>query len=243
MATPVGGTTFALAAPNTFNVYSPTAGNTLIFFLLFDAPVSGVTVTNYAGTAYSDPVAGPVIGNLYSFIAPVKQAYPYWPINWTGSANCGVAVEEYSGITGVSLTNHTTASGNSGTATASLITDDASGDTIVAGMGNVSNNPLTATVGTQRQQNSGNVCRLALIDNTNGSASSLACTATMTSSPWDVILLELRFAIGAVPFIAVVQSDRPNAGGIAVGGEATDQALGNYSHTVCFPYGQTFPRG
>jgi hypothetical protein len=227
-----------------FNYYSATAGNFVILFLEFDAAVSAVSVTPYSPYASGMIVtAGPSIGNFYSFIAQIVGTSPYYMFNWTGSANLGVALEEYHGATKVSPTNYATATATSGTATASLTTDDSGGNMIVGGFGNAASNSFTATVGTLRQQNTSNACRCALIDNSNGSPGSLSCTATLTSSLWDVILLELRYLIGAVQDIAVVQPDRPDTGGINVGGTATDQAVGNYTHTVCFPYGQTYPRG
>jgi hypothetical protein len=144
----------------------------------------------------------------------------------------GVVGAYYGGATGISLTNYATAYGTGTTATASLTTDDPTGNLIVAGMANVTSNNFTATVGTSRVAETSVAARVALLD--NSSAGSLACTSTVTSCAWDVILLELRFAIGQVPTMNVVTTNGPGQSTSPSIGVGT--ALGNV-----YRPGQTFP--
>lgn len=249
MPTPVGGTTWYTSSPTTsllYKNYSGTSGNVAIMFVQFDAAVTGFTVTPYSGYASGlNIIAGPVVGNLYCFIIQFLSYSPYFMFNWTGSANLGVAIEEYSGATQVSPTNHATASGTSGTASISLTTDDADGDVVVAGLANASSNALTVTTGTQRQQNTSNDCVVALVDNTDvGSPpGSLTCAATLTSSAWNAIIFELRYVIGAVPTLGFIGcTGRPAGQGMFP--NTADVVLANNPAVPIYqPFGQTWPRG
>jgi len=195
MASNVGGAAwYGSSSPWVYNYYNVAAGNFVVFFLQFDAAVSAVSISSMPGYGPSNTLtAGPVIGDLYCFYG--SGGNYYWGISWTGSANVAAVVEDYSGATAVSLTNSATASGTSGTASASLTTDDPGGNLIVAGMGNAAGNTFTATVGTQRQNESSITPRVILLDNSNSSPGSLACTSTLTSCDWDVIIIELRTLI------------------------------------------------
>ncbi len=251
MATPVGGTTWYTSSPTTsllFQSYSGTSGNVAIIFVQFDAAVTGFTVTPYSGYSSGMSITpGPVIGNLYCFIIEFVSYSPYFMFNWTGSANMGVVLEEYSGVTAVSATNYVTTSGTSGTASDSLNTDDAGGNTIVAGMGNITSDSFTATTGTVRQQEtSSSDVIVALLDNSNSSPGSLTVAASLTSTAWDMILVELRYIIGVVngtgfpcPGNGVSQGQVANSDD-----EMTNVAMGNPPIAfVNIPYGQTWPRG
>jgi hypothetical protein len=246
MPTPVGGSTFNASSTTSlmYNYYYATAGNVIVFFLQFSGAVSGVTVVpHYAGTTLT---AGPVVGNLYCFYGTVSgSSQYYWDIAWTGTASLGVACEEYSGATQFSPTNYATASGTSGSASASLTTDDAGGNMIVAGMGNTSSNAFTASVGTQRQQENSVAEQVILLDNSDSSPGSLACTATLTSCAWDVILLELRFVIAAVPGAGFsTKGNSPGQGVLATVAATTNVVMGNDpAQPTYLPYGQTWPRG
>jgi hypothetical protein len=162
-------------------------------------------------------------------------------INWTGSANMGAALEEYGGTTQASPTVRATASGTSGTASVSVTTDDAAGNMVVAGLGDASANAITVTTGTQRQQNSSNGCRIALVDNSDSSPGSLTCDGTLTSSAWDAIIVELRFVLGAVGYQGAPKGNPIGQGRVA---QTTNVELGNGANAPVFvPYGQTWPRG
>lgn len=249
MPTPVGGATFNTSSPTTsltFNYYPGSVGNFVILFLLFDGPVSAVAVTPYSAYAAGMSVTpGPVVGNLYSFIVQYVGYSPYLMFNWTGSATLGVALEEYSGTTQVSPTNYATASGTSGTASVSLTTDDVDGNVVVAGLGDAANNALTVTTGTQRQQNSSNTCRIAVVDNTDvGSPpGSLTCDATLTSSAWDAIIFELRYVIGVVPTLGFIGCKGRSPGSGWVPNTADVVLANNPAVPIYQPFGQTWPRG
>jgi hypothetical protein len=250
-ATPVGGTTWYTSSPATsllYQSYSGTYGNWAIMFVQFDAAVTGFTVTPYSAYAAGmNVIAGPVVGNLYCFFVQFISYSPYLMFNWTGSANMGVVLEEYSGVTQVSSTNSATTSGTSGTASDSLTTDDASGNTIVAGMGNITSDSFTATTGNLRQQEtSSSDVIVALLDNTNSSPGSLTVAASLTSTAWDMILVELRYVIADVAGTGFATAGNGiSQGQIANGDDAsTNVALGNPPIAfVNIPYGQTWPRG
>lgn len=247
MPAPIGGTTFTGSGTSSlYNYYGATTGNIAILFLLFDAPVTGLTVAGYSSYVANMPVAaGPVVGNLYCFILHYIGYNPYIMVNWTGSANMGAALEEYSNATGISPLNNATASGTSGTASASLTTDDAGGNVVVAGLGDASGNAISVTTGTQRQQNSSNACRVAVVDNSDSSPGSLTCDGTLTSSAWDAIIVELRFVLGTINFLGKPQGNPTGQGRMrGVGNAATNVELGNGASAPVFvPYGQTWPRG
>lgn len=249
MPTPVGGATFYTGSPATsllYNYYPGSVGNIALVFLQFDSAVTGLAVTGYSSYAANISITpGPVVGNLYSFIVQWTGYSPYLMINWTGSANLGVAIEEYSGATQVSPTNRATASGTSGTASVSLTTDDPGGDVVVAGLANASSNALTVTTGTQRQQNSSNDCVVAVVDNTDvGSPpGSLTCAATLTSSAWDAIIFELRYVIGAVPTLGLIGCTGRPAGQGWVPNTADVVLANNPAVPIYQPFGQTWPRG
>lgn len=246
MPTPVGGTTFSASSPSTFNYYSGSVGNIAILFLAFDAVVTGVTVTPYSPYAGGISITpGPVVGNMYSYIIQWTGYSPYLNFNWTGSANLGAAIEEYSGVTQVSPTNYDTTSGTSGTASISLTTDDADGDVVVAGFANASSNAFTVTTGTQHQQNTSNDCVVALVDNTDvGSPpGSVTCAATLTSSAWDAIIFELRYLIGAVPTLGFIACTGRPAGQGMIPNTADVVLANNPAVPIYQPFGQTWPRG
>lgn len=250
VATPVGGTTWYTSSPTTsllYQTYSATFGNYMVLFVQFDTAVTGFTITPYSAYANGMVVtAGPVIGNLYCFIIQSVSYSPYFMFNWTGSANMGVVLEEYSTVTQASSTNFITTSGSSGTASDSLTTDDAGGNTIVAGMGNITSDSFTATTGTLRQQEtSSSDVVVALLDNSNSSPGSLTVAASLTSTAWDMILIELRFVIGAVNGTGYVTvGNGVSQGQIANGDDqTTNVVMGNPPVAfVNIPYGQTYPR-
>lgn len=245
MPTSVGGTTFNTGSATTsllYNYYGGTSGNMAVLFLLFDAAVTGVAVTAYSPYAANMSIsAGPHIGNMYCYFVQWIGYSPYLMFNWTGSANLGVALEEYSGMTGVSATVHATASGSSGTAAVSVTTDDAAGDVVIAGLANAYNNAITVTTGTQRQQNSSNTCRVAVVENSTGSPGNVTCDGTLTSSAWDAIIVELRYVIGVVPTMMRLKGNGAGMGWVP---NTANVLLGNNPAVPIYqPFGQTWPRG
>jgi len=170
--------------------YSPTAGNTLVIFLE-TAPVSGGSCADNNSNALT---VGPTISATEyqsSYYGTAITGATSYTCTWTTSTEAGIVLGEYSGVSSVnaSLSGNTN-SGNSATASVTVTTQDAN-DWIACGLGD-SSDMLTGSVGTQREQVAASTKKITLVDNTSSSAGSLTCAATLTSTGWVGIALELR---------------------------------------------------
>lgn len=174
--------------------YTPTAGNAVIVFLSVNGAVTNVTCVD---TNNNPLTAGPTATNgttiIFSFyILYSKTGATSFTCNWTTSRVSSITLEEYSGANGINANlAGNSATGTSATASISVATED-NNDWIVCGLADVGNT-LTASVGNSRQSViSGTSCRQILMDNTVASPSSVTCSATLTSSAWAVVAIELR---------------------------------------------------
>lgn len=244
MSSAVGGIAFTASSTTSsnFNYYPTTNGNIVVFFLQFDGAVTGLTVAPYySGTSV---VQVAKVGNFYCFVGVSSGANQYyWNIAWTGTATLGATIEEYKGATNIHSTNIVTNSGTSGTAAGTLTTDDTGGNMIVVGLGNTSSNAFTATTGTQQQHTTSGTCRVASLDNVDSSPGSLTCDATLTSSAWDSIAIELQYLIGAVQGAGMPQTRKAGQGKLD---HTTTVAFGNDQSgggPVQPTVGQLFPTG
>jgi hypothetical protein len=170
--------------------YSPTAGNLVIVGLFFSATVSSLVVKDSLGNTLS---AGPNEVNSYLFYETgLASGITGFTATWTGSAQVGMAVEEYSGATSVNTAppaGSTIADGTSASATISTYIGVAN-NFIVAVMGSA--NTLTTSVGNQRQQTTTGSARVTLQDNTAATAyTSVTNTATLTSASWYICAVEI----------------------------------------------------
>lgn len=174
--------------------YTPTAGNTVIVFLSVISSATNVTCkdnNNHFLTA--GPTATNGTTHLFSFyMLGSNSGATSFICNWTTTGICSITVEEYSGV---SLINAGLA-GNSTTGTSAIasitVTTEDNNDWIVCGLVDAGNT-LTASTGNSRQQViAGTSARQILMDNTVVTAGSVTCSATLTSSAWAAVAIELR---------------------------------------------------
>jgi hypothetical protein len=162
-----GGHNAESAGATTLTVtYSPTAGNAAVVVFNVGTAVTGLVVKdNLGNTLAVGPAAGTTLASFYQF--PVPSGVTSYIATWTGSHQASIAVEEYSGVTGVNATlAGNTNTGSSATATITT-TMDRSAATLVVGFGNESSDTMTGTVGNQRQQvlGSSTTAPVTLMDN------------------------------------------------------------------------------
>ena len=162
-----GGHNAESAGATTLTVtYSPTAGNAAVVVFNVGTAVTGLVVKdNLGNTLAVGPAAGTTLASFYQF--PVPSGVTSYIATWTGSHQASIAVEEYSGVTGVNATlAGNTNTGSSATATITT-TMDRSAATLVVGFGNESSDTMTGTVGNQRQQvlGSSTAAPVTLMDN------------------------------------------------------------------------------
>lgn len=179
--------------------YTPTVGNSVLVFLQATAAITSVTCKdNNNNFLTAGPTATNGVQHLLSFYVPASiTGATSFILAWTTSANCGAVLEEYSGSTSINAGLPANSNfGSSGTATITVTTEDAN-DWIVCGLADAGNN-LTTTVGNQRQNVTAGSVKINLVDNTVVTAGSVTCSATLTSTTWCAVAIELRF----LPFIA-----------------------------------------
>jgi hypothetical protein len=191
----------ATSATTVTVTYTPVnTKNVVIVFLTVNALINIQQVKTNDGTALT---AGPTTSNgsahIYSFYASGTPAgTTSFVATWAVSAISSITVEEYEGPNAInaSLAGNT-ATGISTTATISVTTEDAN-DWIVCGLADLGNT-LTGSVGNARQQvTAGTAARHVLIDNTIASANICTCSATLTSSAWAAVAIELRLIVNPV---------------------------------------------
>lgn len=168
--------------------YSPTAGNTLVLLLNTSAAITALTVQDSHG---NNLTAGPVQGNLRMFYQfGVPATVTGYTASWTTAVQVSIAVEEYSGVGGVNTNfaaNHTSATSASASIVTAIV---AANNWIVAGFGEGANS-FTTTVGTNRQNTTASSARVELQDNTSASIGNVTNTATLPSSAWTAVSIEL----------------------------------------------------
>jgi len=170
--------------------YTPTNGNWLVLGMSTGATITGLTVKDNNNVVLT---TGPTINNARLFYYQVTGSPTSFTATWTNDVQVSMAVEEYSGAVGVDAnTSRTTftaqGSGTSESLTISILQPN---NFIVVLLADTSNTQ-TGTVGNVRQQTTASSARIALMDNTSGSAGNVTCTATTgASSGWSAVGLEL----------------------------------------------------
>lgn len=192
--TPVNGTKGNATGVTTITLtYTPTVGNPVLVFLQATAGITSVTCKdNNNNFLTAGPTAVNSVQHLFSFYIPASiTGATSFILAWTTSANCGAVLEEYSGNASINAGLPGSSNvGSSATASITVTTDDAN-DWIVCALADAGNN-LTTTVGTQRQNVIAGSAKINLIDNTSVSPGSLTCTATLSSTQWCAVAIELR---------------------------------------------------
>lgn len=170
--------------------YSPTAGNVVVVFVSTNSQSSAYCRDNNFHTYFPGPTSSSGTSVEFSFYAFASSGTTAINCLWPSQVSGTIQLEEYSGASSVNvgLTGNS-ANGSSGTATLSVTTQD-NNDYVVFGLSDKSNT-LTTTVGTQRQ-NSSSTASQALIDATSGTPALVTATATLTSSNWNALAIELR---------------------------------------------------
>lgn len=177
--------------------YSPTAGNIVIVFVAASTSTTALSVKDSANNVLT---AGPSISNgqfIRSFYYTAASGITSFIGTWTTNSTSGICILEYS-VTGGTITLNPSLSGNtnsgsSATASCTMTTQDPN-DFIVVGI--TANATLTAGTGTPREANAIGM-RCIAMDNTSASATSLTCSATLSSNSWAACGIELRLITSA----------------------------------------------
>jgi hypothetical protein len=193
---PIGGngvTTGAVSGLTESVTYSPTLGNTIVAFLSTNGAVTGIVAQdNLANNLTAGPTIGSAGSTIYSFYYPsVPTGVTSYTFTWTTSRISRIVIQEYSGATAgvnASLVGNT-AGATSALATITVTLDEAA-DYVVFGFHG--SNGLTVTNGNLRQSTGGSPGSSLIVDCTSFSLSSVTASATLTSSAWAIIAIELR---------------------------------------------------
>lgn len=178
--------------------FTPTTGNSVVLF--FDSAVA-VSALGCADNNSNALAAGPTKTNTginyASFTGTAIAGANAYTCTWTTSTGASITGEDYSGVLSLNTAlSGNTASGSSGTASITVTTEDAN-DWIVFGLVDGANT-LTTTVGSERQNQSTTGQKQVLVDNTSATPASVTGTATMTTTTWAAIAIELRTAASGV---------------------------------------------
>jgi len=178
--------------------YSPTAGNTICFFLsTTGSGVSSITVKDQNSNALTaGPTAnktnGTTITYIYSFYGIAVTGATSYTASWTTGTSPSTVLEEYSGVGSVNASlSGNTAIGTTSPATIT-VTTDTNNAWVAAGISAPAGS-ITLTSGNSRQSETTGYA-LTLADNTVVTAGSINIAATVTGGAiaWAIALLELK---------------------------------------------------
>jgi hypothetical protein len=183
--------------------YSSHKGNTIAITCALGNPSNSIkSITDTGGSVWTKRagVAGAgVDSEIWTTAARGSSASTSFTITPSAPIPMSCALEEYSGV--VALGQTATNSGNSGSGTVSVQTQDAD-NYVVAAISVGLYNGQSASMGKLRQNGgltgnvSGNLVGNTLTDNTASAASSVTCSNTFGREPWAAAAIEFRSVAG-----------------------------------------------
>lgn len=204
---PVGGahanSATAVAPPSLSISYASKTGNTVaITCALGSASGSIKTITDTGGSVWSRRVSATETGvdsEIWTTLAGGSKASSTFTVTPANPTPMSCALEEYSGV--MALGSTATNSGNSGSATVTIMTQDAD-NFVIAAISVGSYNGQSVTTGSIRQNggltgnNTGNLVGNTLTDNSAATASKVTCANGFGHEPWAVAAVEFRSVRG-----------------------------------------------
>jgi hypothetical protein len=192
------------AAPLKLSIdYSSRKGNTIaITCALGNASDSIKSITDTGGSSWTRRISATATGvdsEIWTTAARGSLASTSFTITPSAPIPMSCALEEYTGVLALGQTANN--SGNSGSGTVSVQTQDAD-NYVVAAISVGLYNGQSASMGKLRQNGgltgnvSGNLVGNTLTDNTAPAASSVTCSNTFGREPWAAAAIEFRSVMG-----------------------------------------------